>query len=67
MNTLEFTITGMHCEACSKLCTMNLKELSGVTGVSIDPKTGKTSLESSVPVTLTQIKEALIPDGYGVQ
>ena len=66
-HSLSFTITGMHCDACSKVCTMDLKEIPGVTKVQIDPATGKTVLESSQLVTMEQVTTAIKADGYGVQ
>ena len=66
MNTLQFSITGMHCDACAKLCTMDLQDIPGVQNASVDYETGKAVLESSQDISTDQIKNVIEHDGYGV-
>ena len=56
IKTIKFSVPDMHCEACPKLITMNLKELKGVKGVEADLET------KMVTVTHTEglAKEAII-------
>lgn len=51
MKTIQFKVDGMHCNSCVSLITMELSDVSGITGVDIDLKTGlgsATLTESSV-------------------
>lgn len=59
MNTIQFRIINLTCEACSKVCTILIKKIPGVQGVTIDPKTGITSVETVRPVDLGVIREQL--------
>lgn len=48
MKTIQFKVEGMHCNSCVTLITMELSNITGVTGVMVDLKTGLGS------VTLTE-------------
>lgn len=39
-----FTIQGIHCRACVMLLTMHIEELEGIQDVTIDEKTGITTI-----------------------
>jgi copper chaperone CopZ len=51
LKNVNFKVTGMHCGSCSQLITMELSDVEGITGVTVDQKSGIGS------VTLT--KESL--------
>jgi copper chaperone CopZ len=64
--TLHVRIAGMTCESCVKLSTMKLKKLPGVQQVSIDLKTGDTSITSETSLSLEQLQQALVDTHYTV-
>ena len=60
---IEFTVLGMHCTSCETIITEELKELAGVSEITIDHKTGKGSLmldmdQTPVPAITEAIKKA---------
>ena len=60
-------VKGMSCGHCKSAVTHALKELNGVSAVSVDLKTGKVDVdydESKVP--LSKMKEAIEDQGYDV-
>ncbi len=40
MKTIKFNVSGMHCQSCAQLITMELSDVDGITGVMIDQKSG---------------------------
>lgn len=51
LKNINFKVEGMHCNSCVTLITMELADVEGVTGVTVDLKTGlgsATLTESSV-------------------
>ena len=65
MSTLNFTVTGMHCDACQKVIALKVKKLSGVSEVSVSPD-GDTSVTSTSPISLVDIQKALEGAEYRV-
>jgi copper chaperone CopZ len=55
----EFRITNITCDACVKLGTTVLRELSGVSAVKVDKDTGKTTLEADREIPREEIIKAL--------
>ena len=64
MESQEFTITGLTCDACVKMSALTLKKIAGVTSVSIDLRTGAARVESAVPIDPNAIRERLAAKGY---
>lgn len=66
--TKRFTTTGMHCPSCSMLIQMDVNDLTGVSAVSADHRTGMTDVtyDESV-VTADEIIEAIAKAGYGAE
>lgn len=62
MKTLQFKISGMHCESCAKIIKMNIEEVSGVGEIKIDVKGGAAQVGADDFVKpeeiLAKIKEA---------
>ncbi|HSW97029.1 MAG TPA: heavy metal translocating P-type ATPase [Candidatus Saccharimonadales bacterium] len=63
MNTIQFLVTGMHCNSCEMLIKDELSEIPGVSDSAIDFKTGKGSLlldstKSSSQAIINAIKNA---------
>lgn len=67
MNTLQFTITGMHCDACAKVCAMDLQNIPGVVKAFVDYQTKKAMIESPDNVSIEEIRHVIEHDGYGIQ
>ncbi len=64
--TVRVRIAGLSCESCVKLCTMKLKKLPGVQGVSIDLKSGDATVSADGPITLEELQVALAGTHYEV-
>ncbi|MDO8551271.1 MAG: heavy metal translocating P-type ATPase [bacterium] len=64
MKTLNFTISGMHCQSCEKIIEAELSELSGIEKTSVDHKTGKAEITVSNGTTPSQIIDAIKKAGY---
>lgn len=59
-----FTISGMHCDACTKLTTKRIKTIKGVSNVSVDLESRSANVESDRPVTAEEINSVLIDSSY---
>ncbi len=62
--TFSLTIRGMHCDACAKLIRSELHDVKGVTGASIDVKTGKATVATDGGVTSREVIGAVERAGY---
>jgi mercuric ion transport protein len=68
MQTIEFKIGGLHCEACAKLNRMSLNDLGGVLGTNIDIKSGVAQITFDENQTNAwAIKNAIIKNGYTIK
>jgi len=47
-NTIELTITGMHCENCARSLHRELEKLAGVKTVTVDFKSGKARVSGTI-------------------
>jgi copper chaperone CopZ len=65
MSTLNFIVTGMHCDACQKVIALKVKKLPSVTDVSVSPN-GQATVTSSAPLSITDIQKALEGTEYQV-
>lgn len=65
MSLLNFTVTGMHCDACQKVIALKVKKLPGVTDVSVSPN-GQATVTSSAPLSIADIQKALEGTEYQV-
>ncbi len=66
MTTTTFTLSGLTCGSCVKLCTMKFRKIAGVQDVRIDLATGRGSVTSSAPVSISQLAAALAGTHYTV-
>lgn len=55
----EFRITNITCEACVKLSTNVLRDLPGVSAVTVDKETGNTTVEADREISREEIIQAL--------
>lgn len=62
--TQTFKISGMHCEACTKLTAKRIKTLPGVEYVMVDLEGGKADILASREVGLHEVKMALAGSEY---
>lgn len=65
MYTLNFQVSGLHCEACVKLITLKVKQISGVTDFSVSSD-GEAKLTANREVNLNEVQDALKGTGYTV-
>lgn len=67
MAQTTFDVKGMHCGHCKMSVTNALKELDGVSNVSVDLETGKAAVEfDGAKVQFSDLKEAVEEQGYEV-
>lgn len=59
MNSINFKITNLTCEACVKLSTVALKRIPGVELVEIDINSGDSNLLFNGEISWDQIEKAL--------
>lgn len=66
MKTTKFKLAGLHCEACVKICKMNLSDINGVSEVELDLASGEGQLTADREIDLSEIEEALKDTGYKI-
>jgi len=66
MNTINFKLKGLTCEACIKLSVSRLKKIPGVQAVEIDLKTGDAKVTSLDDINLDIIRHSLVDTNYQV-
>jgi copper chaperone len=62
--TSEYTVTGMTCAHCVASVTEEVKEIPGVTAVTVDLASGGLNVTSEQPVPDTEIRAAVEEAGY---
>lgn len=65
MNTSQFNLTGLTCDACVRLIQRRLGKIEGVHGVSVD-LTGKTAVDASRTISQEEVKVALAGTSYSI-
>jgi len=66
MNTINFKLSGLTCEACIKLSTSRLKKIPGVQEVKVDLNTGNVKVASAADIDLDTIKLSLADTDYNI-
>lgn len=66
MTSLQLKLTGLHCQSCETLISETLRELPGVSGVTIDFKSGDCKVKGE-GFELDPIVQAIKELGYGAQ
>ncbi len=64
MATATYTVSGMTCGHCAQSVTEEVREVPGVTDVSVDLPTGKVTVTSEQPVSEDQVRAAVTEAGY---
>lgn len=59
-----FTISGMTCEACTKLTTKRIKNIDGVLDAQVDLETKTANVEAERPITSQEINTAFGDSNY---
>ena len=62
--TVEYTVTGMTCGHCVTSVTEEVKEVAGVTDVTVDLASGRVRVRSEQPVSDADVKAAVEEAGY---
>ncbi len=65
MENLNFKVSGINCQACTKLIKMDLEELPGVHQVEVNLD-GSVTILSKDPIEINEIKKALKETEYKV-
>lgn len=66
MNSINFKLKGLTCEACIKLATGRIKKIPGVQDVKISLETGDAKVVGIADIDLDIIKHSLIDTNYNV-
>lgn len=64
MDTLKFRLQGLHCEACVKLSTIRLKNISGVQEVKINLESGETTIVANRKLDFAEIEKVFLGTDY---
>jgi copper chaperone CopZ len=67
MLTQQFIITGMHCQACTKLVSRKLSKIDSVAEVTLDLETGIANLQAPQAIKIESVRQALAGTEYGVK
>lgn len=59
-----YIVTGMTCSHCATSVSEEVREIVGVTGVSVDVPTGAVTITSSQPLERDAVKAAVEEAGY---
>ena len=66
MNSINFKLKGLTCEACIKLATGRIKKIPGVKDVKISLETGDAKVVSIADIDLDIIKHSIVDTNYNV-
>lgn len=66
MNSINFKLKGLTCEACIKLATGRIKKIPGVQDVKISLETGDAKVVSIADIDLDIIKHSMVDTNYNV-
>jgi copper chaperone CopZ len=67
MSTQTFKITGLHCEACTKLTAKRLKGIPGVDEALVHLENGKAEVWASREVSLGEVQTAFTGSEYDAE
>ena len=63
----EYQVSGMHCQSCPKLISMNIEELAGIKKVEANEKNGVVKVEYDEKKTnAKEIAKKIETDGYKI-
>jgi copper chaperone CopZ len=63
---VTYSVSGMSCGHCESAVTREISAVPGVTGIKVDAKTGRLTVESDNPVDEEAIRSAVDEAGYEV-
>ncbi|MBP6115744.1 MAG: heavy-metal-associated domain-containing protein [Neisseriaceae bacterium] len=66
MSTIQMTVLGMTCRKCVSHVTEALTDVAGVTSVNVDLENKSATVETDGSVTLAELTEAVVAEGYEV-
>lgn len=65
--TINFTLTGLHCESCKKISEKRVKKIAGVTKVTTNLETSELSISGDRTITKEEVVKALEGTDYQVK
>lgn len=63
----HITIEGMSCQHCVQSVTTTLEGLDGVENVRVTLETGEAVFDTTGPVNMDEVREAILKIGFGVK
>jgi len=60
----SYTVQGMTCTSCAASVTAEVEAIAGVSGVDVDVSSGQVRITSDIPVTESQVRDAVEEAGY---
>ncbi|RDI66764.1 heavy-metal-associated domain-containing protein [Nocardia pseudobrasiliensis] len=66
MATSTYTVTGMTCGHCVSAVQKEIGKIDGVSSVDVDLATGRVVVESTAPISDTEVATAVDEAGYEV-
>lgn len=67
MDQKTFKITGLHCEACTKLTTKRIKDIPGVADAVVDLQSGKAEITTDRELNVNEVRSALTDSEYDAE
>jgi len=67
LSTSTFTVSGMNCRRCVTAIDTELSALSGVHSVSLDLRSGALIIEHELEVSIEEIKDIVILEGFSIE
>ena len=64
MTTAEYTVSGMTCAHCVASVTEEVREVAGVTAVTVDLASGALTVTSDEPLSDADVRSAVEEAGY---
>lgn len=64
MNNQTFTISGMTCDACTKLTTKRIKKINGVLDANVDLQTKTANVQAERPISVDDLNAAFGDSNY---
>lgn len=64
MSTTTYTVKGMTCGHCVSSVREEVGEIAGVSSVSVDLASGLVTVESSAPIAVEAVRDAVEEAGY---
>lgn len=64
MTTTNFRVTGMRCAGCAETVRLQVEQLPGVRGLTVDPGTGRLTVDGDEKLDAAAVLAAVARAGY---